>query len=208
MKRLNPKGFTVIEELVIALLVMAIASVGFYVYTQRDSGDKNEATSSIDTTSKVAEQETTGSEKEGTVPAGWKEFKDAKTGLVLYYPSDWKSDYGNLFEVTKATKYSDVRLADSDHYYSYSDDLGRFVFFNGAGAEAEDSLKPKLLDVEVDGVSEVWKRPVWENGCTTNYILLITNDVYKLKFPTICNDQKALNAQDKELNSVLETIKL
>jgi len=84
MKRMNERGFGIIEAMLIVVAVGILGFVCWYVY---DANKKSESTSSVSSTSqeaKTTEQQKTSSTKLD------KEYKDDAGSFTVNYPSNWK----------------------------------------------------------------------------------------------------------------------
>ena len=89
MKKLNQKGFGIVEGLLIFVAVALIAGTGYYVYKQSQNNDK--AQSSVEVAKKIEKKKTEQTNK-------YKEYSNDAVGLSFRYPNDWvlTEDLGNV----------------------------------------------------------------------------------------------------------------
>ncbi len=151
MKRLDQKGFTPFE---IVLLVLVVAVLGFagYVVLQKDKP----AATNQDTPSSQ-KQEKTESKVKAELPSGFSKQPIADTGLVLAYPTIWGeakkvSMHGETWyelngmnlELYKDTEVKIKRSINAPSYCAY-------VTINGSWAKSGEyppqSCEPSVLNV-------------------------------------------------------------
>ncbi len=82
MKKLNQKGFTVLEIVLILFVILALAGVGYYVYRAQQTTNKSQK-STEQTQTSVPKTETD-AKKETTLP-----YEVSGLGVKIKYPSDW-----------------------------------------------------------------------------------------------------------------------
>lgn len=87
MKKINQKGFSIVEGLVIILVILAIATLGWIVYNRMQ--DNKDQTNSV---TQAEGSATTPIATTGTAPAAPKNqtYKDSKSKITFNYPSGWK----------------------------------------------------------------------------------------------------------------------
>jgi hypothetical protein len=76
MKKLNQKGFGVVEGILIFVAVALIAGTGYYVYKQSQNSDSSKSDQSI-------------AEKSEPKKPKFSEYKNAALGVSLSYPVEW-----------------------------------------------------------------------------------------------------------------------
>jgi uncharacterized protein YxeA len=84
MKKLNKKGFGVVEVLLIFVIVALIGGVGFYIYSKNQNDNTDKLLSDITVNLQKKEEP-----KQKTVDpyADWKSY--SRYGVTLKYPEDW-----------------------------------------------------------------------------------------------------------------------
>lgn len=93
MKKINSKGFSTVEVLLVLLVVCLVGGVGWYVWQKNQNTGTSEATSNSPTNSKPV------ASRPATLPdeahSNWKEY--SKDNLSFYYdPSYQLSTYGEI----------------------------------------------------------------------------------------------------------------
>ena len=87
----NQKGFTVIEGLLIALVVIALAGIGYYVYTQQQTEDTNESTATTAESTEATEEATDVEENEVDEEAlEWQKVTSGQGGFSIHIPDGWE----------------------------------------------------------------------------------------------------------------------
>jgi len=101
MKKVNEKGFSVVETLLIIVVLAVIGGAGYLVYKDHHKAPaKTLAVKNLSTSNKSA------APTQNTNPyAGWKTYANQEAGLTFQYPSNWTSS------VTTMTPYSDGSFA-------------------------------------------------------------------------------------------------
>ena len=88
MKKLNQKGFGIVESLLIFVIVAIICGAGFYVYRSNKNTPENAKSDS-----QAVEDEKTESAPAAPVEkdeyAGWKTYNETKFSFSFKYPSNW-----------------------------------------------------------------------------------------------------------------------
>lgn len=81
--KVNQKGFSVVEILIVVVIVGLLGIVGWLVYDRQKSKTDDKSATQI---SQQAQQET----KIVDLYEGWKEYENASLALKFKYPADWK----------------------------------------------------------------------------------------------------------------------
>ena len=81
MKKLNIKGFTHLEVLLVIVVIALIGGAAFYVWKENDK-KKDTPTSQATKDSSAKTSQTT--------EQGLKEYKNTEHGFSFQYPQDWK----------------------------------------------------------------------------------------------------------------------
>lgn len=81
--KLNDKGFTVVEGLLIVIALTLIGGVGYFVY-DRQSEKKSDTKTSV-----VTEQEKAETIQPSAIPQGWVEYKNQELGFSFAHPQTW-----------------------------------------------------------------------------------------------------------------------
>lgn len=168
--KVNQKGFSVVEILIVIVVVGLLGAVSWLVYDRQN----NKTDSSSNQTTQQNQVATEPEAKKETDPyIGWKQYCDDKSSLCFKYPTDWKveqqsydaessSAYASVVSPTETARVvyqtnstrdggtldvTPVKLADSSNFAGYSI-AGTFGVYLG---------KPRV-------VYDVVKGTVEENG--------------------------------------------
>jgi type II secretory pathway pseudopilin PulG len=102
----NQKGFTVVEGLLIAIIVILIGGIGYYVYTQQQTNETSESVASTETTSET--EESTKAEKEELAT-----ITHSKLNYSVSIPEDWTAEETNN-KLDHITPYQNIVLESDD----------------------------------------------------------------------------------------------
>jgi hypothetical protein len=84
--KLNQRGFTLIEGLLVIIALTLISGVGYYVYDKQSDGGNQE---SKPTVTAFKDAPTQSPEEKTSIPEGWIEYKGNDLGFSFAYPSEW-----------------------------------------------------------------------------------------------------------------------
>lgn len=156
MKRLNNKGFGVVEGLLVLVVIGIIGGTGFYVYkTNSKTGNGSDGTSI-----EKAEKDSSDENKE-KIPEGYKKFENKDLGISFIYPSEWGEvvktefdDQGNS-EYFNFSKFDHVTMGSLQSDYTHPGRGGSLIDYGGyikeGGKFKLKSYENKPLDEPVDG---------------------------------------------------------
>lgn len=113
MKKLNTKGFTAIEGLLILVIVGIIGGAGYYVYkSQKDTEDTSNSTGNSEVTIDKNEVDKETSKEATDLTAGWKTGEIGTTGLSFKYPPKWSLEkLGENIKVTSNEEENGAQVA-------------------------------------------------------------------------------------------------
>lgn len=178
MKKLNQKGFGVLEGMLIFVVIAIVAGVGIYIWNNKDTGD----------TTNNSSEDTSKSEKSQApkkLKAGYTLYKDQN--LSIQYPEEWTQykekdqpewvffkspDYlpaNGLGPSVKRGQWLEVRVAKSEDNESHESDLKNLALAEKAhGGSYEvieiDGQKAVLSDIKSHGTH--WDATTYSNGKT------------------------------------------
>lgn len=110
MKKLNNKGFSGIEALLIVVILGMIAGVGWYVYSQNQQTKQTDSTNESSKASQITEKPADFVYKEAIEdPVNWKTFENNELGFGFRYPEEYKIKEGT---------FKDGESADKASYYA------------------------------------------------------------------------------------------
>jgi hypothetical protein len=91
MKKMNTKGFSIVEVLLVLLVVGAIAGVGWYVWEKQNSDTKQATTVPESSNAQDKDSESIEEYKHITkVPEDWLTLSDSKYSFTYSHPPTWK----------------------------------------------------------------------------------------------------------------------
>jgi hypothetical protein len=234
MKKLNQKGFGIVEGLLIFVAVALIAGTGYYVYKQSQNSDK--AQSSVE----VADKKKTNKEapKADTLPSSYYEYKNEDIGFRFGYPKELgkiavqpKGGTGIILSVgTPETTIVDknlkgmlnMTLTKKDGFTTApnkygptikrsSDGTWRVVAVNPAITKYKVGDKYKLTEHKISG-GTVFDSP-YDDGdgfCTThNWIIELDDSMAILSLPGLCVidlDHNVTSTSKASYNSTIDTM--
>lgn len=82
MKKLNQKGFEHLTIIGIALVLVLVAGIGYYVWSKRDTASQTDQSTVVKT-----EEQTT--QETNPIPGGYVEYSNTDLGLKFAYPEGW-----------------------------------------------------------------------------------------------------------------------
>ncbi len=109
--RVNQKGFSVVEILIVIVVVGLLGAVGWLVYDRQNN--KTNTAQTTQNTSVAKESET---KKETDPYASWKTKCDDKAGLCFKYPSDWKVEEASDTYISVVSPGTTARVAYQPNY--------------------------------------------------------------------------------------------
>ena len=84
----NQSGFSAVEAILVLVIVVAIAGVGWFVWHSKQSADKTLTTNS--STTPTFKKQTKAAATQTTDPyAGWKTATSTRAGFTVKYPTNW-----------------------------------------------------------------------------------------------------------------------
>ncbi len=161
--RLNQKGFSAIEILIVIIVITLVGFVGWRVYdSNKDEGSSSATQQDDQTNEQQDEVEQTqvnqkNEEPVDTIPDGWTEYKDAKTGVSFLHPLAWSvedkstEDFGLSLSVT-----SDDFVETPNSVYGGTD-MGVFVRIGFQDKDGDEEIDGILngTDVLSENISEI-----------------------------------------------------
>jgi prepilin-type N-terminal cleavage/methylation domain-containing protein len=133
--KINQKGFSVVEILIVIVVVGLLGVAGWFVYGHQKSTKQSSTTQAKSATSSSKETSTSVDRY-----AGWKTYKSSVEGFSFRYPADW--ELSNTLDARDTSTKESAALKASNNFtlsfdvYSPSDVAREFVcancVFNGA----------------------------------------------------------------------------
>ena len=121
-KKLDRRGFSIVEVLIVIVVVAAIAASGWLAW--RHDHDKKKSATSVSTSSQQSKSSSTSSNSPSDVYAGWKSYCDTASEACIKYPADWSAvpNFPGTFQNATDTIYVDYQGYDNKDQTS-SDNL-------------------------------------------------------------------------------------
>ena len=98
--KLNQKGFTLVEGLLIIIALTMVVGVGFYVVNTNKDEKKNDETP----VAKVEENKPPATSEE-KIPEGYKEYKNQELKISFVYPNKWGDVQAGQFDPNGGYRY-------------------------------------------------------------------------------------------------------
>lgn len=209
----NQKGFSAVEILIVVVVVGLIGGASWYVWQSKNKDTKATNTQTTQqTTSQQATEKETANNESSTTKQGYKLYDDKN--LSLQHPDNWTSyreddqpdwvffkspDYVPATELgpsVKAGQWLEIRVAKSESYESYEEDLKNAPIGQENHGGTYESIKIDghntiLSDTKTHGT--FWRATTYYNGKTYFFRLnVIDEDKPEVKelFKTILSTVK------------------
>lgn len=211
MKKLNSKGFTAVEGILIFVVVVLIAGVGYYVYNQSQKKDETSQPQSSTTT------QTTDTEDNGSKSAQEKSVTKSYSykGITVSFtmPKSWSSE--GIEGYPGSDEYNVyVKNADSDAELSL-----QIMDYTGSTSSKDKVLdsftgldnKPYYIQVGVDDKSGDNKyESLGISACEAKFCMTPINDKYELNAHIIPKSSTVKYPSDAitEIKEIFSSIKI
>ena len=209
MKKLNSKGFSAVELVLVLVIVGFIGFMGWYVWNQNKSSAPSKSTKSVTVSNK-----TSAKTNEVSPPSSFVSSANFKTvtenGITVSYPDNWDSRAENH----KGLSINGVIEGDIVSHgfgapfgYKYKGD-GSWEHVGSEGVKIDDS-QPELAPVNVGGASSTIIVRGGEGPCGgSNIVFAYQNRVYSVGLPSFCewDGGDVLGVPTEDVTANLENI--
>ncbi len=100
MKKLNQKGFSAVEVVIVVVVLGLIGGLGWYIKEHR-TDKKTQSTTQTSSNSPTSAPQASKDPYEG-----WKTYSDDPNGITFKYPADWTAKSGGYGEAGKLMPYT------------------------------------------------------------------------------------------------------